>query len=142
MRIHGGLVGPMLIQQKDPGIVLRMINLKAKTTWLGAGQPPLFREQRLDFGDIRRFLDGQNNIQIDHVNYPLVSTKTKNLKLPSTRPNEQNRQRSSTKNRVKPWTVRNLFLIAGIGPQKSRAAILRSEDSLPAMTECLSRGVP
>lgn len=45
MGIDRSLIRPMLVQQKDFGVVLRMVDLETKATGLGTGQASLFGKQ-------------------------------------------------------------------------------------------------
>ena len=57
MCINRGLIGPVLVQQKDFRVSVGMINFKSETARLLSRQSTLLRQQALNLGDVIRIFD-------------------------------------------------------------------------------------
>src|SRR5262245_55444578 len=73
VRVEVGLSFPVLIEQEDTAVALRMINLKADTTRLLAGEPRLLEEQTANFKDLRFALGSENHIHVNHGELPRLN---------------------------------------------------------------------
>ena len=66
MSFEVGLSFPVLIEQEDTAVVLRVINFEAGTAQFFAGEPPLLDEQIADLVNVCFALGSEDHVDVDH----------------------------------------------------------------------------